>query len=446
MGACAGVVHEMKKKLSLNTFLHNDRMMIVLSLVIAVVVWAIVSFGPGNVETRTITATVKVDLTDTSVGYNDLRVIGEDTFTVNIVVEGTRSVIYSLGSEDLEIKPSLTDIQGPGKSDVSLTVNKAGKATGYTVNSISPSTVTVECDYWTSASFTVMPDVSLLAVEDEKTQQFGDILLDSVVTDGRITLEGPRTVLQQVTSVAARVEESQTLNKTTHFDARLLALNANGGEVDISQCQFSGLSGDTVDMTVPVWVQRTVDLTYTLVNVPSGLTQTGLVTLSHNRITLVGEADTLETVAGTIGDLGVFDFDHIKPEGASFTIGLEVPGSVRVLEGNTVAVSLAIDKLTTRTLSYDVRNLADVTVENLPTDKTITLQEQKLTDIVLCGHTATLRRITADDLKLTLDASSNTGSGSVRYTVRITVPDYPSVWVYYGEDDAAAYKLYGTLE
>ena len=95
----------MKNKFSLNDLLHKDRLMMVVSLVVALVVWALVSFGPGNVQTRTITTTVTVDLTDTSVGYNDLRVIGENTFTVNVVVEGTRSVIYNLTGEHLVVPP-----------------------------------------------------------------------------------------------------------------------------------------------------------------------------------------------------------------------------------------------------------------------------------------------------------------------------------------------------
>lgn len=437
----------MKQKFSLNELLHRDRLMIVFSLVVALAAWAVVSFGPGNVQTRTITATVKVDLTDTSAGYNDLRVIGEDTFTVNVVVEGTRSVIFNLASDDLEIKPSLTDIQGPGKSDVSLNVNKAGKSTGYTINSISPSTVTVECDYWNSASFSVSPDVSLLTVADEKAQQIGDVLLDTAaLSDGRVSVEGPRTVIRQISSIVARVEEAQTLSKTAHLQARLLALNESGGEVDVSQCHFTGLSDSLVDVTVPIWVQRTVDLTYTLANVPSGLSQNGLVTLSHNSITLVGEEETLASAVDTIGNLGVFDFDHIRPESSEMTVDLNIPTGVKVLEGNSVTVSLAIDKFSTKTLSYPVRNLDDVVVENLPSGKTITLQEQKLTDIVVCGTAATLRRLTANDLKVTLDASSNTGNGSVRYTVRIAVPEHHDVWVYYGTDDSAAYKLYGTLE
>lgn len=436
----------MKRKFSLNELLHRDRAMMGFSLILAVVIWALVSFGPGNVETRTVTATVKVDLTGTSAGYNDLRVIGQDTFDVKVEVEGTRAVIFNLDSDDFNINPSLTDILGPGKSEVSL--NVSGKETGYTIRSVSPASVTVTCDYWMSTSFTVTPDVKKLAVKDEKAQQLGDILLDSAaLPDGRVQVEGPQSVIQQIQSVVARVDETHVLDKTTRFEAQLVALDAKGLDVDITDCRFTDLQGDTVMMTVPVWVQRKVDLTYALENVPSGLSQNGLVTLSHNTITLVGEEDVLAAAAPTIGNLGTFDFDHIRPDEAEFTVTLAVPSSVTVIEGNTVTVSLAIDKYTTRTLSRTVNGIDDVTVVNPPEGKTVALsQGQKLSDIVLCGNAATLRRITANDLQLTLDASSSTGSGTVRYTVRIDIPRYPNVWVYYGKDETAGYKLHGTLE
>jgi YbbR domain-containing protein len=125
---------------------------------------------------------------------------------------------------------------------------------------------------------------------------------------------------------------------------------------------------------------------------------------------------------------------------------LNIPTGIKVLEGNAVLVQLAIDNYTTKTLSYAVSGLDDVTVENMPSDKKLSLQSQVLSDIVLCGNAATLRRITAKDLKLTLDASDSTATGSVRYVVRITVPNYNNVWVYYGKDDASAYRLYGTVE
>ncbi len=65
----------MKKKLSLNILLHNDKLMMGLSLVIAIVVWALVVNGPANVKTKTIRKDAAIDLTDTYAENNNIRVI-----------------------------------------------------------------------------------------------------------------------------------------------------------------------------------------------------------------------------------------------------------------------------------------------------------------------------------------------------------------------------------
>ncbi len=437
----------MKTKFSLNALLHNERVMLVLSVIAAIVIWALVSFGPGNIQQRTITVTQKVDLAGTIAGYNDLRVIGEDTFTVSVTVEGARAVIFNLNPEDIDIRPSFSEIQGAGVSEVSLTATKA-KAGSYSINAVSPSTITLTCDYWVTANVPLTTDIHTISVKDQKAQQIGDLRIESSeITGGTIQVEGPQTVVKRIASVVATVEEGSVIETTTRFAANLKALDADGKEVETANCRFAGATADnTLDITVPVWVQKPVTLSYQLLNKPEGLPQNGLVKLTPSTITLVGEAAALDAAAGTIGNLGTIDFDHLTPADAETTITLNVPSGIKVLEGNSVSVALAIDQYTTKKLSYAVSGLDDVKVENLPAGKTITLQSQVLSDIVICGNAATLRRITAKDLAVTLDAASNTGTGSVRYTVRVTVPKYNNVWVYYGKDDAAAYRLYGTLE
>ena len=427
--------------------LHNDRLMIVVSLVIAVVVWAVVSFGPGNIDERQIMVQVKVDFTNTIAGYNDLRVIGEDTFTVTVSVQGPRSTIFNLTGDDIVVKPTLSDVQGPGKAELNLSASKAGKATGYSIISLSPSKVTVDCDYWTTADFPVAVDISQIKLENEKEQQIGDVVLDASALPNNIArLEGPRSTINKITSIVARVEDTHTISKTERFTTLLTALDENGAEVDLSNCQFLTPTSGTVDITVPVWVQKKVPLTYKLLHVPTGLKQEDLITLSLQYITLVGEVDVLETSAAAIADLGVIDFDHLTPDQSELTIALNVPGNIRVLEGQTVTATLNIGQYTTKTLSYFVKNISDVKVINLPPNKKITLQSQELTGIVVCGKNTTLRKISADDLVLTLDAGSTTGTGSVRYSVRITVPSHPEVWVYYGDGEQDGFKLFGTLE
>ena len=94
----------MKKKLSLNILLHNDKLMMGLSLVIAIVVWALVVNGPANVKTKTIRKDAAIDLTDTYAENNNIRVIETPDLAVEITVSGPRSVIDYLGGEDITVK------------------------------------------------------------------------------------------------------------------------------------------------------------------------------------------------------------------------------------------------------------------------------------------------------------------------------------------------------
>ncbi len=441
------------KKFSLNALLHKDRVMIIFSLAVAVAVWAIISFGPGNVQQRTVTATVKVDLTDTSAEYDNLRVIGEDTFTVNITVEGTRSVIYSLTAADLEIKPDLSDIQGPGRSYVSLNVSKVGRYTDYTINSISPAAITVECEKWTNDFYPVRftdEDKQLLDVSavDESKQYLPKraISLDSaVVKDGRVQIEGPETITSQIAEVGVVLDGTHLLSKTSHLKARLVAYNEQGQTVDLSSCTIVGSADRTVIMTVPIRATKTVELVYALDNLPSGLKTDGLVTLLNpidkspiTTLTLVGESDALEALGDTL-DIGAIDFDHILPNGEPIPRQLVLPDGVEPINGSSeVLIQLSVAKYKTVETSYRVDSITDLTIVGLGDGQVASLyggQAQLVSGIVLCGESrSVLNRIREADLVLTVDLTG--ASGYTEPEVRITVPNYPSVWVYYGEESA----------
>lgn len=432
----------MKRKFSLNALLHNERVMLIVSLVAAIAVWALISFGPGNIQERTVTVTQTIDLTGTIAGYNDLRVIGEDTFTVSVTVKGARSVIFNLGADDISISPYLSDIQGVGTSQVALSATKV-KAGDYSIVSVSPSRITLNCDYWVSKNVPLTTDVSSISVKDESTQQIGDLRINSqVVNNGTVQLEGPQTVVSRVESIIAKTDETAVIDKTARFKAVLNAFDADGKAVDISDCEVAGADvGNTLEITVPVWVQKKVELTYRLLNKPEGLSEKGLVKLEPSTVTLVGEADVLETAAETVANLGTINFDQLTPDQADMTLTLNVPGDVRVVEGNSVSVKLAIANYTKKTLSYTVNSVKDVKVINQPAGQ-LSLSGT-ISNIVLYGSKASLNRIAATDLVVTVDASGGTGTGSVRYAVRITVPKYKDVWVYYGTDN---YYLFGQLK
>ena len=77
-----------------------------------------------------------------------------------------------------------------------------------------------------------------------------------------------------------------------------------------------------------------------------------------------------------------------------------------------------------------------------PADLSISVQQQVISNIRICGSAASIEAITEADLRAVVDAGANTGLGSVRYAVRIEVPAYDDVWVYYGEEGQSTYGIY----
>ena len=112
---------KIRGKLSLNKMLHNDRAMIIFSLVAAVAIWAAVVYGPTSSMTRTISG-LEIDrsLTNSVAESNGLRVIGKETMTASIVVEGPRWVVSKLKAEDIHVKADTSYILNSGSYNVSV--------------------------------------------------------------------------------------------------------------------------------------------------------------------------------------------------------------------------------------------------------------------------------------------------------------------------------------
>ncbi len=446
----------MKQRFSLNRLLHNDRLVLILSLVVAVTVWALVSFGPGNITERQITIPVTVDFTGTLAEFRELRVVGNNTFTVTVTVEGPRSVISSLDSNDIAVKADADGVENPGKAKLPLSATKAGNATDYTITAVSPSFVTVDCDKWITKSFDITDpnavsiNIGAISVAQENlVLGNGKVLGSDAIPEGKIVLEGPRSTVSRIEKLEARIGTETAISKTSWFTASLVALDKDGANVDLTSCEFLTPAVGTVDVEVPVEEIRVVDFTYELTNVPAGLKDKPLVTVSPSSITLRGEPEELAELAAGIANLGTIDFHQLLPEDHTQTIELPVPDGISIEDANavagqpfTVTLSIAIKGYRDQMLSYPIDTEQDIVIKNLPAGKTLTLQSKKLSNIVLCGDARDLRNITAEDLVVVLDAAGSTGTGSVRYGVTITVPSYPSVWVYYGDD---GYYVYGTL-
>lgn len=438
----------MKQKLSFHDLLHNNRLLGIISLVAAVVIWAAVAYGPSSIKERTIKVNVPLDLTDTYADTIGLCILDKEACDVTVSVEGKWSVISALTAEDINVRADFSALKKSGNQTVSFTAGYNSAVTDYDIVSVYPASVSVACDYWeTDLSYKVTPDLSNVTVTDTDRYQLGDAVLDpTALPEGTVQLEGPRSVTNRIRSFVARVEEKQQLSDVAVLDSRLVALNKKGNEVDISRCKLLSPTADTVGVTVPVWVSRKVEFTCALEHLPAEFSSPDkAVTLSPASVVLVGPESDMDTVAASITDVGTFDFDNLLPKDAKQVIPLNLPAGYTVLD-DVKAVTAQLNVADEATRSYDLaleENSRQVVFKNLPAGLTASLPKQTISGIRLVGKDYTLRNVGPEELTVTVDmANATTGSG--RYEARIAVKGKDKVWTYYGED-AHSFSVYVTV-
>ena len=424
----------MKRRFSFTRLLYNDKVMLIVSFLLATAIWAAVISGPANIEERQINMTVTVDLTNSYAYQRGLHVIGENEFDVKVTVSGKWSVIAKLTDQDLRVRPDLNAITAPGDVELPLYVSRNSVETDYDILSVTPGSLTVTCDYWKdNVRIPVKTDVSSLSAKNE-SDMIGEPMVDqNIFPDNYALVSGPEAVVEQIDSLVARVDASEQLNDMKQYQVPLKAFDKNGNELDLSLCNIANLESDTVTVTVPIWEERVIELGYTVLNRPDGFSEDILQT-EPKMLDLLGPAEELDALEEELTNLGTIDFSKLSLGNASVQFALDIPQTVQAIDApEAVVVSLNTDRLAQKTLSLNVTE--ENTVVNGDVDGlAVSVREQTLSDIVVVGDEAAVSAITSAALSVEIDAQSNLTTGTKQYAAQIKVNGYDDVWVYYGHD------------
>ena len=248
----------MKGKFSLNRILHNNRLIMLISLLLAVILWVTVLYGSGNDEDRTVSlGAVSLKLTDYAAETRGLTLVEGGEVEVTAVVTGPRFLINKNIQDEIKVRGDMTNVVEPGEYNIALT---ATGGSGYTIKEIRPNSVRILVDTIDTKDFPLSPDTAAVTVPNSEEYRLGDTIIDtSVINTSNIAVSGPSRTLAQIDRVVARVDKETTITKVTVFPAPLIALDASGNEVDTTNCQFYDKDGKAIkslNLTVPVSVPK----------------------------------------------------------------------------------------------------------------------------------------------------------------------------------------------
>ncbi|MFA7672898.1 MAG: CdaR family protein [Clostridia bacterium] len=394
----------------------------ILSVLIAILAWFTVSVNNNPVESRTITVPIQV-INEKSLIDKNLEIVDDYVDYIEIDVKGASTEISQVTVSDFTAFLDLSRVTREGETVIAISdiAYKGSSKITFTYDD-DAAKIHIEAEQLVSAQFPV-------TVEFTGELPSGYSVVSYTVTPSIQSINNVSSTIENVGKIAVKidlndVQQSFTLRKTcVIYDKSDNVIN-----------EFSNLI--TVD--VGLVIGKTVDVTEVL----TGSDNIGddhifiSSTLDVSKMIIVGEYDVIKDIDAIYTQ--PFDISGRTESFISEAI-LNVASNITVYyednilnTGNTVKLSVTIEKLTTKVFEYAINEL---TIRNKSVSHGYTLNNDMFT-VTLKGRAQSLALITKSSLTPYIDVINiNDGSYNLKVKVlsmggSITLIDSSSVNVY----------------
>lgn len=392
-----------KLKLSdkpLEKALSKKSSMIILSLVLAVIVFVIIDRQNTTLLEKNAEVLYDIPLSAT---YNDEEYVVEGLpETVDITLIGTKANLYlakQLPTQDVNV--DLSDLK-PGVHKVSLKYKQSITSVEYKLD---PSEVTVVVSSKKSETRSVESDIVNLNKLDSKLA-INNTKLD---TD-EVIIKGTEDSLAKVSTIKALINVSDMVDPkagtNTLKDIPLIAYDEKGAKVDVEM--------------VPSKVTATVEIESPSKTVPLEIEPTGNVifgkaikniTSSVQKVTIYGNSKVLDNTNSIKVKIDVNNLKSNK----DYTVTIKKPAGIREISEKVVTAKVELDDEVTTELSG-----VKLGVVNLGSNYTAQATSENTTEVtvILKGVESIIKNITPSDVEAYVDLE---GLGAGDHEVEIKV-------------------------
>ena len=377
-----------KLKLSdkpLEKALSKKSSMIILSLVLAVIVFVIIDRQNTTLLEKNAEVLYDIPLSAT---YNDEEYVVEGLpETVDITLIGTKANLYlakQLPTQDVNV--DLSDLK-PGVHKVSLKYKQSITSVEYKLD---PSEVTVVVSSKKSETRSVEFDIVNLNKLDSKLA-INNTKLD---TD-EVIIKGTEDSLAKVSTIKALINVSNMVDPkagtNTLKDIPLIAYDENGAKVDVEM--------------VPSKVTATIEIESPSKTVPLEIEPTGNVifgkaikniTSSVQKVTIYGNSKVLDNTNSIKVKIDVNNLKSNK----DYTVTIKKPAGIREISEKVVTAKVELDDEVTTELSG-----VKLGVVNLGSNYTAQATSENATEVtvILKGVESIIKNITPSDVEAYVD-------------------------------------------
>ena len=244
------------------SLLDDRRIRLLLAIVGAIVAWMVVTIVVQPGTTKTI-ANVPVDFTYDSAAYTSrgLSIVSAPEKYVNLKVSGDGYTIGSLSASDFVVYPDWSSVRDSGAKTLHLQVRGVnGLLNGVTVSiEGGDNSVDVVFDVVEEKTVPITVTTNYLTIAD------GYILYGTELSKETVTLSGPSTEIDKVTTCTAEVTHNGELTESVTLDTALRFYTNSGSEVKF---EYTTKEEESVEVTLQVYKMATLPVKVSFVNAP----------------------------------------------------------------------------------------------------------------------------------------------------------------------------------
>lgn len=398
----------MKHSFNLSKLMDNNKFLKVLSCVIAILAWFVVTTTVDPNQTSVIrNVPLTIDLSGTPAAAQQLSVIEGGDQKISIKVEGKRYRIATLTADDFIVTPILTDVTAAGGYTVQLNVQKKDvNDSDFSIVSY-PQTVELSFDRVNSREFDVE------AAADGISAASGYLKETSTANPNKLTVKGAQSEIDKIARCVVVYDGTAVLDDTLTAKGRLVLYDKSGNELTLKHVTFSDTD---FTITVPIYLQKDFPIKVSYINANGLDTSKFSLQLSQNTVSIAGPKDIINKRENiTVGpiDLSKLDIDSVF----HFDLDLSA-GELDIDNVGEIVVSVNTDGFSSRTMSLQADNIL---LRNTPADYNVTLRSTSINNIKLVGNASDIEKLSSSELVAAVDLKNiEEGTSRVRVTIYAT--------------------------
>lgn len=412
-----------KSKNTFSSLLNNNRFILILSLVIAFILWMWVAIEQSPEIQKVITGVPVAIKYENSVPEKlGLEIFGPSDFTVDITVTGKKYIVSSLKPEDFTVTANTSDADSSGKKTMKLIVRAKEENSDFTITSYSESEIEIFFDWRKEVELPINVNIeSTLTKFVPENHKLGDV----VPSVDRIKVSGPTTIINQINSLNADINIDEMLTKTTTKQASMVLLSKENTEVDTSLLEFSD---ENVSVTLPLLKIVTLPTAVEFKNTPTYYSNNQIeYSITPSKVTAAIPVDLVDSMEYFVVD--TIDFTDIYNKKNTYKIKANDSQSFTYLEDEKIdsfTVSIDASNMTSKTFTVPASNIS---VKNNLNFYDITSLATSGKEITVVGSSEALSNISDNDFYVVIDTTEqDVSTNTTTLRGRVVVPANKQCW------------------